>query len=179
MRLSILNSVIVQVPCSTAVWTNSFNAVKRVPSCSVTAFSTGSCWPAACVASSAHQQQNNIETVFAPTKMHPSPCPILTFTIKPRGRRRRLTRARFVRSRLAFLSGNQPVHFLQHLVNLRQDQQLGQEIQMRMINLEHSLNGLKKTQNVLLLLLRSSHTRWQSETVFPPPHPDETKNFIQ
>lgn len=66
--------------------------------------------------------------------MHLFPCPRSTLTINPTEQQceRLLTRAQFVRGRLAFLSGDQPVHFIKHSVNLRQDQQLGQEIKMKM-----------------------------------------------
>lgn len=59
VRLSSFSSVTVQGPEGREVWTNSCNAVKSFPSCIVTAFSMGSCWPAVCVASSLHQEQRN------------------------------------------------------------------------------------------------------------------------
>lgn len=42
-----------------------------------------------------------------------------------------LTRARFIGHCLTFLPGNKPVHFIEHSVNLRQDQQLGEDVKVR------------------------------------------------
>lgn len=84
VRVSSFSSVMVQVPSSRDVWTSSFNAVKRVPSCSVTAFSIGSCWPAVWVAWPSCQQQKNHRCSSNPlTEMHLFPCTFLTLTNNP------------------------------------------------------------------------------------------------
>lgn len=53
VRVSPLSSVTEEVPSIRGVCTSSLSAVRSVPSCSVTAFSTGSCLSSACVASPA------------------------------------------------------------------------------------------------------------------------------
>lgn len=58
VRVSALSSVTEEVPSIRGVCTSSLSAVTSVPSCSVTAFSTGSCWSLACVASPARRQRN-------------------------------------------------------------------------------------------------------------------------
>lgn len=64
VRVSPLSSVMELVPCSRSVWTSSLNAVRRVPSCSVTAFSIGSCLFSVCVASPTHQEPNIIIVII-------------------------------------------------------------------------------------------------------------------
>lgn len=165
VRLSSLSSVMVQVPGSRAVWTSSFNAVKRVPSCSVTAFSIGSCWPVVWVASPKHQGRN-ITDVLVPFPERDASLPLssqLSPLIQLSISERLLTRTRFVRCCLAFLSGNQPVHFIEHSVNLRQDQQLGQDIKSENEDGEHTAQTDSETDveanqklHSLLLWLQSS-----------------------
>lgn len=77
VRDSSLSSVMVQVPGSRAVWTSSFNAVRRVPSCSVTAFSIGSCSPPVWVASSTC----DITGVLAPSPGRDAPVPTVTASV--------------------------------------------------------------------------------------------------
>lgn len=106
--------------------------------------------------------------------------------------KRLLTTAQFVRGRLAFLSGNQPVHLIKHSVSLWQDQQLEQEIKVMMKTVSilrkqilrwlcrcKSEDSSFKNQNSLLRLLQSSCWQWWSETVFPPPHPEHRKGKIK
>lgn len=83
VRLSSLSSVMVQVPGSRAVWTSSFNAVKRVPSCSVTAFSNGSCWPAVWVASPTRQEHNITEVLLRSPPGGDASCPLSAVTVYP------------------------------------------------------------------------------------------------
>lgn len=57
VRVSPLSSVTEEVPSIRGVCTSSLSAVRSVPSCSVTAFSTGSCWSSAFVASPAQRER--------------------------------------------------------------------------------------------------------------------------
>lgn len=122
----------VQVPGSSAVWTSSFKAVKRVPSCRVTAFSIGSCRPAVWMASPTRQECNIITIPWQRciSSLVPSLSALIQRSISVK---RLLTRTWFVGWCLAFLFGNQPVNFIKHSVNLRQDQQLGRESKMMMM----------------------------------------------
>lgn len=81
VRVSSLSSVMVQLPGSRDVWTSSFNAVKRVPSCSVTAFSIGSCWPAVWVASPGRVNITESFSTLAWQRCISSSCPLWTLTI--------------------------------------------------------------------------------------------------
>lgn len=93
---------------------------------------------------------------------------------------RLLTTAQFVRSCLTFLPGNKPVHFIKHSVNLRQDQQLGQDINTKK-KVSRISKGITLTasqsenQHLLLLLKQFSCWQWQNWTAFPPPHPETGK----
>lgn len=56
VRVSTLRTATMVLPCGSDVWTSSCNPVRSLPSCSITVFSTLSCWPAVWVASPAHQE---------------------------------------------------------------------------------------------------------------------------
>lgn len=69
VRVSPLSSVTEEVPSIRGVCTSSLSAVRSVPSCSVTAFSTGSCLSSACVASPA-QRERGTEKIETHVNVH-------------------------------------------------------------------------------------------------------------
>lgn len=56
VRVSTLRTATIVLPCGSDVWTSSCNPVRSLPSCSITVFSTLSCWPAVWVASPTRQE---------------------------------------------------------------------------------------------------------------------------
>lgn len=80
MRRSTLSREMVQLPKGSAVWTSSFKAVKRVPSCSATAFSIGSCSLPVWVASPTQHHRSQYRPL---TEINPLLVPSQTLTINP------------------------------------------------------------------------------------------------
>lgn len=85
------------------------------------------------------------------------------------------TRTWFINCCLAFLSGNKPVHLIEHSVNLRGDQQLQRKEESEWWRWEECCCHCFY-KHLLLLWLQSSCWRWQSDTACPPPRPDRTQN---
>lgn len=82
----------------------------------------------------------------------------------------------FIGRSLAFLSGDEPVHLIEHSVNLWHDQQLQREGKSRWWRWRwrgYCCQCFNKHSP--LLWLQSSCWQWQSDTVCPPPHPDHTQ----
>lgn len=108
-RVSTLRTATILLPCGSDVWTSSCNPVKSLPSCSITVFSTLSCWSAVWVASPTHPE-HGIKEVKDLLNMN------LGRDVKwfP-------TRTWFI-NRFVFLSGDKPIHLIEHSVNLCDDQ---------------------------------------------------------
>lgn len=161
-RVSTLRTATILLPCGSDVWTSSCNPVKSLPSCSITVFSTLSCWSAACVASPTHQEHGIKEVKD-----------LLSMNL---GRGVKWFPTWFINC-FVFLSGDKPIHLIEHSVNLWDDQQLQCKEKSEWWSWRECCCHCYYKHS-LLLWLQSLYWLWQSDTDCPPPYPDHTQNQI-